>query len=61
MCPAQSTAKWSDRFERDSKGLYADGGQRVAHFDPLQRRLPPGIGNVEGMHHTADGSTSEIV
>ena len=35
-----------DRFESDSEGLRADGGQRVAHFDPLQRRLPLGIGNV---------------
>jgi hypothetical protein len=33
----------SDRFERDSEGLRADGGQRVAHFDPAQCRLPLGI------------------
>jgi hypothetical protein len=48
-----SPAMWSGWFERDSEGLRTDGGQRVAHFDPFQRSLPPGIGNVEGMHHTA--------
>ena len=51
---------WCDRFERDSEGLRADGGQRVAHFDPFQCRLPRGIGNVEGVHYT-DRFTSEIV
>src|SRR5690349_3328889 len=45
-------AVWLCRFERDCEGLGANRGQRLTHFDPLQRRLTTWIVDVERMHHT---------